>query len=102
MLVRLNVDFPLFCISLVSAPAKVTCQNPSCGPILYRYLINLSITRLAGTSKYDQAEAPLSVPQGASSEQHLVVVQGVGLSIKSQRSLKLVQAVVGSLTPHFT
>lgn len=42
------------------------------------------------TPEDDQTEAPLSVPQSTASQQHLVIVQGVGLSIQSQAPFELV------------
>lgn len=54
------------------------------------------------TSEDDQTEAPVGVPHSASPEQHLVVVQRVGLSVQGERSSELVQTVVGRLAPHFT
>lgn len=56
----------------------------------------------AFTSEDDQAEAPLGVPQRASSQQDLIVVQPVGLSIGDQVPLELVQAVVRGLAPDLT
>lgn len=54
------------------------------------------------TSKDDQPEAPFRVPQSTTSEQNLVVIQSECLSIHSQVSFELVQAVVGRLTLYFT
>ena len=56
----------------------------------------------AFTPEDDQAEAPLGVPQRASSQQDLLVVQAVGLSVGDQVPSELVQVVVGGLTLDFT
>ena len=53
------------------------------------------------TSKNDQSEAPLCVPESASSEQHFVVVQAVDFSVHRQSAFELVETVVGRLTSHF-
>lgn len=50
------------------------------------------------TSKQHQSEAPLGVPQGAASQQDLLVVQRVLLVSVGQRSVETVQAVVGGFT----
>ena len=52
--------------------------------------------------KDDEAVAPGRVPQDASTEKDLVVVQGEGLSLPVQRSLVLAQHVIRSLADHFT
>ena len=68
---------------------------------LYLWLIQ-TLYETPLTSEDDQAEAPLRVPQGAPPQQHLVVVQGVGLSAQGHGAFELVQTVVGRLTANLT
>lgn len=89
---RLKIVLPLFCISLVSGPVEIHVTSPPCA---HRH------GSAAFTSEDDQTEAPLGVPQGAPSQQDLLVVQAVGLSVGGQVPLELVQAVVGGLTLDF-
>lgn len=70
-------------------------------PVLKRCMFFFNMFILL-TSEHNQAKAPLSVPEGAATQQDLLVVQWELLSIHLQVSRKLVQTVVRGLAMHLT
>ena len=107
MLVLLNVLFPQFCISFVSGPASEPKKNRVKSLYMLFTVSTSFIIRPSPrpwtvplTSEQHQSEAPLGVPQGAASQQDLLVVQRVLLTGVRQRPREAVEAVVGGFTSH--
>lgn len=99
MLVRLNVLFPQFCISLVSGPEGEEHRQEGVGRSGSQ---DVTRTPTAPTCEQHQAEAPLGVPQGAAAQQDLLVVQRVLLAAEDQRPREAVKTVVGGFAAHLT
>lgn len=101
MLVRLNLVRPLFCISLVSGPATKSgaVRPPTRTAHVHSFTRDYTHTQ---TCEDDEAVAGLRVAKDASSQQHILVGQGVPLVSPVQRPTETIQLVVRGLAHHLT